>query len=270
MRDIGRELQQARESKDLSLENISSRTLISKKYLLALEKGDYKVFPGVVYLKGALRKYAAEVGINPEEAIAWYEGTIHTEDVGEEAEARPVRQKSTGTIQKTRRINKRRLLVYVVLIIFSLAALSAIYNVIVQQRDHASPPPQSNDGSPPGVVEPEIEEPVPEPEEPALPVFRVERDGRQDQIRFNVYGTERMLAEITFTERCWVSVSADGQQVVEQNFSQGETVQIEAGTGIVIRIGNPPGMKLVINGESVEVPASSSAYTLEIVAVEPE
>jgi cytoskeletal protein RodZ len=73
MPDIGLELQQARMEKKITLEELSGRTHIAKKYLKALEDGDYRIFPGEVYLRGALRRYAEEVGLSTTQVIDWYE-----------------------------------------------------------------------------------------------------------------------------------------------------------------------------------------------------
>ena len=46
--------------------------MIPKKYLVALEEGNFKAFPGEVYLKGALRQYSAELKLNPKEMLERY------------------------------------------------------------------------------------------------------------------------------------------------------------------------------------------------------
>lgn len=57
MDDLGQVLRQARESKGISLEVAEEETKIRRKYLEALETGQYTDLPGEVYLKGFLRTY---------------------------------------------------------------------------------------------------------------------------------------------------------------------------------------------------------------------
>ena len=79
MQEIGQVLRQAREERGMTLEQVSSRTMIAKKYLRALEEGNFEIFPGEVYLKGALRKYAAELGLNQEGLVSRYGSVSETE-----------------------------------------------------------------------------------------------------------------------------------------------------------------------------------------------
>lgn len=62
---VGASLKSAREAKKVSLETISKRTKIPVKYLEALEKDDFGVFPSQTYSKSFIRAYAKLVGLDP-------------------------------------------------------------------------------------------------------------------------------------------------------------------------------------------------------------
>jgi transcriptional regulator with XRE-family HTH domain len=62
---VGHTLKAAREAKKVSLETISKRTKIPVKYLEALEKDDFSVFPSQTYSKSFIRAYAKVVGLDP-------------------------------------------------------------------------------------------------------------------------------------------------------------------------------------------------------------
>lgn len=54
----------------LALEEISKRTKIAKKYLLAIEEGRLSALPpGAVYRRNLIKKYARAVGANPDELL---------------------------------------------------------------------------------------------------------------------------------------------------------------------------------------------------------
>jgi cytoskeletal protein RodZ len=72
MEEIGKLLREVREEKGLTLDDISRETKIQKKYLSALEEGDFSLFSGEIYIKGALRNYAQAVGINVSEILSLY------------------------------------------------------------------------------------------------------------------------------------------------------------------------------------------------------
>jgi hypothetical protein len=65
MPDLGKTLSQARVARALSLEDCERDTRISKRYLDALEREDWKIFPAPVYSRAFLRTYAQYLGLNP-------------------------------------------------------------------------------------------------------------------------------------------------------------------------------------------------------------
>jgi len=74
MGDLGQLLQEAREQKGVSLEQVEEATRIRQKFLKALEEGNYTALPAEAYVKGFLRNYALYLGLDPEEVLALYEG----------------------------------------------------------------------------------------------------------------------------------------------------------------------------------------------------
>lgn len=68
--DLGQKLKEARLAKGLSLNDIQDLTKIRKRYLEAIEAGDYKVLPGSFYVRAFIKTYAETVGIDPDELLA--------------------------------------------------------------------------------------------------------------------------------------------------------------------------------------------------------
>lgn len=71
--ELGSLLKNAREKKDLSIDDIQEKTKIRKKYIEAIEKNEFDILPGNVYLKVFVKGYAREVGLNYQELLANYE-----------------------------------------------------------------------------------------------------------------------------------------------------------------------------------------------------
>ena len=61
---IGTYLQQHRESKHLTLEQVAEHTGIREPYLAALEEGDFHKSPGDVFIRGFLRNYGNYLGLD--------------------------------------------------------------------------------------------------------------------------------------------------------------------------------------------------------------
>ena len=62
---LGSDLKQSRESRRISLEEVSKRTKIPVKYLEAIEENRFDIFPSQTYAKGFIRAYAKVVGVDP-------------------------------------------------------------------------------------------------------------------------------------------------------------------------------------------------------------
>ena len=74
MGDLSQLLREAREQKGVSLEEVEEATRIRRKFLQALEEGDYGALLAETYVKGFLRTYVIYLELDPEEVIALYEG----------------------------------------------------------------------------------------------------------------------------------------------------------------------------------------------------
>jgi cytoskeleton protein RodZ len=74
MGDLGQLLQETREQKGVSLEQVEEATRIRQKFIKALEEENYTALPAEAYVKGFLRNYALYLGLDPEEVLALYEG----------------------------------------------------------------------------------------------------------------------------------------------------------------------------------------------------
>src|SRR5919107_3950495 len=65
--EIGRILEQKRNERGLSLEDVEQATKIRKRYLTGLEREDYAMLPDAVYVRGFLKTYANYLGLDGED-----------------------------------------------------------------------------------------------------------------------------------------------------------------------------------------------------------
>lgn len=72
MEVFGKKLTEARTARGLDFDQVSRDTNITRRYLEALEKEDFSVFPGEPYLLGFLRNYCEYLGLNSGEIITAY------------------------------------------------------------------------------------------------------------------------------------------------------------------------------------------------------
>ena len=81
--DFGKYLRQARESRSLSLREISVTTKISMTVLQALEANDTAQVPGGIFGRSFVRTYAEEVGLDPDTAVKAFLETLPTKGTRE-------------------------------------------------------------------------------------------------------------------------------------------------------------------------------------------
>lgn len=71
---IGDILKEARQAKGYSVREVSEEIHIMSRYIDALERDDYSVFPGETYTTGFLTRYAEFLGLNAEQLLQQYRG----------------------------------------------------------------------------------------------------------------------------------------------------------------------------------------------------
>ncbi|MGZ3539060.1 MAG: helix-turn-helix domain-containing protein, partial [Thermodesulfobacteriota bacterium] len=69
----GKFLRRERETRSISLEEISNFTKIKQHHLQAIEEDRYEVLPPALYVKGFLTGYARYLALNPRDIVLQYE-----------------------------------------------------------------------------------------------------------------------------------------------------------------------------------------------------
>jgi len=67
--EIGRILQETRETAKISLEDAEASLRIKKEYLIALESGNFNLLPGATYVSGFLKSYTQYLGLNINQSL---------------------------------------------------------------------------------------------------------------------------------------------------------------------------------------------------------
>lgn len=101
MSDLGQQLKEARLARGLSLDDVQEVTKIRKRYLEAIEAGDYKVLPGSFYVRAFIKTYAEAVGIDPEELLAEHSQHVPA-TASEQQTMEPVIQKRRSRVATER------------------------------------------------------------------------------------------------------------------------------------------------------------------------
>ena len=73
MESPGKLLKASRESRNLSLKEVSKSTKIREHLLKAIEEDRYEILKYPAYLKGFLKTYAKYLGLNPDDIVRGYQ-----------------------------------------------------------------------------------------------------------------------------------------------------------------------------------------------------
>jgi cytoskeleton protein RodZ len=265
MAGFGEKLRREREKKKISLDDIASVTKIGTRSLKALEDENFSILPGGIFNKSFVRAYARFLGMNEEAAVADYLAAFNEQPVSVEtiaaqsAMAKASRLAAEQASESPNRSGMYRAVGFLVLAVaigFSgyqavrrgyfkalkrpslhrqmkeqaqnqAASSASPTTVTIEQHPESAPPPAAASPSQPA----------------ATPPVAV-----QTPAEFTV--------SIKTSEESWLSVTADGRRAFQRLFAANEEQTVTAKSKIEIKIGNPNGTEISLNGKPLSLSGS--------------
>lgn len=272
MLDLGQTLKQARMDKGLTLGDLHESTKIQKRYLEAIEEGNYKVLPGNFYVRAFIKSYAEAVGLDPAEVLGLYKNVIPSGEP-QETNPEPLRRKRQSpkvSLKGSRWITGLLLWAFFILILVILwVVINNNYNPggkIQTDQDRSkitekTPLPSSGGASAGSPTTTPTATPTPTPT-PVVQVKLLETKGATDY--YELTGATAMTVEMEITgEKCWFSLETieNGKRTrVEQGtLNNGEKKTWEATKPVFIILGRANATKLTLNG--TDIPVGPNATT---------
>lgn len=214
MPGLGEELRAARESRSLSISDVSERIHIRSVYLQAIEEEDWASIAAPVYVRGFIRTYARFLELDPEDAVTRFNGAV--------GEAKPTVQPPPQPMLRERRP------VAAWLWGLTAAAFALVffvgYNYYQLQRAtqaaivaEGTAPASAGVATPGVLASPAAASPV---------------------------------VGVTVQRRAWVRVLVDGVERMEGTFAAGTRREF-AGKKATIRTGNAGGIQVSIDGKEL-------------------
>ncbi len=298
MSELGQQLREARLEKGMSLDDVQEMTKIRKRYLEAIEAGDYKVLPGNFYVRAFIKTYAETVGLNPDELL---EGHKEVSLSQPEATMEPVIQKRSSNRPPSERNVKWLstvlmwtfpilIIVVIYLYVSSLDEKPGDKIVDSEQKitgniqDPKEPTDNSGDatttpdtnGGTDETVKPPVEPPVEVPpvEEP-ITVTEAGKSGRNTI--FNVSGSDATPIPVVVkaTGESWVEIyrgsNSKGEKLYFGQTTAGEVLNLEMDNqGLYIKSGYSPATEIMVAGQIVTDGKSTSKILLQRGATDSE
>ncbi|MFF2908627.1 RodZ domain-containing protein [Paenibacillus sp. NPDC057934] len=295
MSELGRQLKEARLQKGMSLDDVQEVTKIRKKYLEAIEAGDYKVLPGSFYVRAFIKTYAEAVGINPDELLEEH-GNVPAPPV----EATPMetviqkRSRRPETERNAKWLPTLLMWTFPVLIIVVIYMYASNLNkgesnqvdptkLTDAQQDPATaqtPPPAVGSTAKPTATEgttsaeptPEpTVQPTPSPTPPpqAVTVTEDRKSGKSTVFKVSASPGSAVQVKIAANGVSWLEVykgsNSKGEKLSFGNTAAGDNMTFTLdSTGMYIKSGYSPATIITVNGQQVTDGKSSSRILLEL------
>ena len=232
LKKIGGSLHRHRVEQNITLEDVAAKTLIAKRVLVALEKGNLQDLPEPFYIKAFIHKYAKAVGATD----------ILDEEIEQVEEIPQKEQKLVSTNPKPARNSfpafqlrsSHLYLVYLVLVIVAVRAIA----LFTEQ---------------PAVVEklntPELEitEETPTSEDRATPTTISSASPSRFVSQSTSNNSQSVVVDITLKDRCWLKVMVDGRVEFEGTLPEGTRRSWTGREQINIIAGNAGGVVVTYN-----------------------
>src|ERR1017187_7666117 len=268
---FGDKLRREREMRKISLDEIAAATKIGTRSLKALEDENFSILPGGIFNKGFVRSYARFLGLNEDNAVADYQAAVTEQPVSvEKIVAQSAMAKASRLAAQQARESSDKSGVWRAVAFLALACAVAfggyqafrhgyfkalkrpsLHRQMKQQAQNAAHPP-----------------PAPLQQPPPAPTGATDRSPAPQAVTQSAVATPKQASpavapiaseftvSIKTSEESWLSVTADGKRAFQRLFAANEQQSVTAKSKIEIKIGNPNGTEISLNGKPLALSGS--------------
>ena len=279
MAGFGEYLRREREMRGVSLEEISTATKISIRFLQAIENEELSKLPGGIFTRSFVRTYARYLGLDEERVLADCQLAGQHKPEVDIRRITANRARPNGAASRTRII---ALLMAGVLLAIGYVLFRHSRRVMEQQS--STPMVTAPSTTAPGTNPPPTAAPVQpstpaQPENnPSLPATSTSppagaatapgtlpggapspgakanppNQSATSEATSPVAAHTDLVLQVAATERVWVAVDADGKTVLQKVLIPNEIENLEAHSSFDVTMGNAQGIVLTLNGETLK------------------
>jgi len=261
MEPIGAQLKAAREQKQVTITKVAADTRISARHLENLEAGRYEALPGGVYNRAFLRAYCEYLGLDAQAMLERYRAET-SPPVEKPAKTRPSLAEP--------RFRVHPVAVWSAMLLISIAGLYAargwisdVFTPYFAPTPIPAPSPVVKSeppapSKPPASIEPQAGGET--PDAGALVTQQQAAEGQPAGGQAPAADTSvpppppgtKIRLQFQVTQRCWVSVTSDGNRVLVKLLEPGDAQTFDAAESFYLILGNAGGVRATINGKSAK------------------
>lgn len=286
--ELGDKLKQARREKGLSLDDLQQITKIQKRYLVAIEEGNYAVMPGKFYARAFIKQYAEAVGLDSATLFDEFESevpetpqqeVVNNEPSRVQSKRNPMPAQSVGN-----QVNSRNrffdILPKILIALFIVFILFIVWFFLLNKQDSSTEKVKTDTSNPTVKVEDSTksedttkdtakkdttEKDTTTKDKEAtytnkedtkeLEVTKGETSG--NATTYTVKNTDKMKLSLSATGDSWIGVSDVSGNTIENVTlsSQNPSDEVDLGTNetVTVVIGNAPVTTVKINDKQLEL-----------------
>ncbi|MBC1679949.1 helix-turn-helix domain-containing protein [Listeria welshimeri] len=293
MTELGDKLKQARREKGLSLDDLQQITKIQKRYLVAIEEGNYAVMPGKFYARAFIKQYAEAVGLDSATLFDEFESevpdtpqqeVVNNEPTRVQSKRNPMPAQSVGN-QTNSRNRFFDILPKILIALFIVFILFIIWFFLLNKQDNSTEKVKTDTSNPTVKVEDSTKDKDTSKDTTSKDTTKKDttsddkksteeanKDKKEDTSKeleitkgetsgnattYTVKNTDKMALSLSATGDSWIGVSdASGATIQNVTLSaQNSSAEIDLGTNktVSVVIGNSPVTTVKINDKQLEL-----------------
>ncbi len=240
---IGEDLAEARRQAGLTVTQVSQRTCIRETIIRGIERDDYCACGGDFYARGHIRAIARVIGADPGPLIGEYDATHPPPAITAAELFQPV---TPIRLHQRRRVNWAAVLGLAV-----VAAIGVVAYHVITTSGHAPGATTAAAARLPGAIHRHPRRAAPPLASATTPVPSPYAD--------------KVAIHLTAIEDCWVEFTTPRGGYLFQSYVVGGTSKRWTfGHGVDMRLGNPGGIKLTVDGKNPLPPGTAQPITLRL------
>ena len=276
MESFGARLKREREQRKITLDDISIATKIGTRFLVAIEEDHFDQLPGGIFNKGFVRAYARHLGLDETRAIADF--VAATEPTPPESPPQDAPELAAMAVRVPETASRKADEGGIPWGVFAMVLLVMAFGFAVwgfhsreksaQPSPEVAPPVAANPS--PVAAQKAAPDPAAKPASSDATGDTTSPTSPSPAVGPVAHGQEGatpaaapagpaanaggFLVLIKARENAWVTITADGRQVVQDTLAPPAEKAVEARSQVVIRTGNAGALDISFNGKKLASP----------------
>ncbi|SDH00045.1 protein RodZ, contains Xre-like HTH and DUF4115 domains [Alteribacillus persepolensis] len=291
MSELGQFLKTKREEQNISIEKMQEMTKIQKRYLAAIENGNYDALPGAFYTRAFVKSYAEALNLEPDDIFEAYGQELpKPKQQPTDLPSRTERARPRAKKKKQKAANVFPALMGILFVIVIAAGVYLVVQGTGSGSTGGASSPEENpsievDSNEDADTDEETRADENETDRPSEEEQTSEEEEAQEEMNeaaetdtesetpefvstenrrstFDASTSDELVIELELTGDSYLDVkNRDGEHLDDlSNVSDGDTVQLDYSDEeyVILNIGNASVVTVSVNGEEIEYPLNPS------------